>query len=337
MIDKELIHRRNSILFILISAFYLIHVTINSFIEGLASIFPPAFLFIIFGIILIQLIHKKVNPKITMYVMISFIYIYFYFLLNDSPYLVNYLFMWMALPLSAIYENSRVIVVAGVASIILTFYSFFYLHHEIFSNVGREDFIYLVLFGVFNTFYLFAFIHKARETNAKLQELAFHDPLTGAANRLLLKEKFNLLKRAKVHSIAILFIDMNGFKKINDTYGHEVGDQLLKEMVARVSGLLRDTDLLCRLGGDEFAILSSNIDNPILEKISRRIQFALEKPVVLNHQIINLSASIGWYYTTEVLNVDLEELIKEADRAMYRAKRCELIAGHSSDLQGKYN
>ena len=141
---------------------------INIFIEGLASIFPPAFLFTVFGIILILLIHKKVNPKITMYVIISYMYIYFYFLLKDSPYLVNYLFMWLALPLSAIYQNSRVVVMAGVASIILTFHSFFYLHHEIFQNVVKGDFVYLVLFGVFITTFLLTFIHKEKEANANL-------------------------------------------------------------------------------------------------------------------------------------------------------------------------
>lgn len=320
MIDKEIVHRQNLILLILISTFYFIHITINSFIEGISSIFPPAFLFILFGIILAFLIYNKVNPKITMYVIIGCIYIYFYFLLKDSPYLVNYLFMWLALPLSAIYQNTRVILVAGVASIILTFYSFFYLHSEIFPNVGGEDFIYLVLFGVFNAIFLIIFIRKLRSTNAKLQELAFHDPLTGAANRLLLKERFHLLKRTNVHSIALFFIDMNGFKKINDTYGHEAGDQLLKETVSRINGVLRNTDLLCRLGGDEFVILFTNIDHSILEKIAERIQLALEKPVVLNHGSINLSASIGWYYTDQVLHEDLDTMIKEADRAMYRAK-----------------
>ena len=240
--------------------------------------------------------------------------------------------MWLALLLSAIYQNYRVVVIGGVASIILTFYSFFYLHDEIFPNVGEEDFVYLILFGVFIATFLFLFIHKVREANTKLQEFAYHDSLTGAANRFLLKERFNLLKHSKVHSIALLFIDMNGFKKINDTYGHEVGDQLLERIVSRLNGVLRDTDLLCRLGGDEFVILSSNIDNPILEKISKRIQFALEKPIIMNHQIINVSASIGWYYTTEVSHANLEKMIKEADRAMYSAKGCELIASHSSEF-----
>ena len=93
---------------------------------------------------------------------------------------------------------------------------------------------------------------------------------------------------------------MNGFKKVNDTYGHEVGDQLFEMIVLRLNGVLRDTDLLCRLGGDEFVIISSNIDNLILENILKRIQFTLEKPIILNHHMINVSASIGWHYTTDV-------------------------------------
>lgn len=159
-----------------------------------------------------------------------------------------------------------------------------------------------------------------KEANAKLQELAYHDPLTGAANRLLLKKKFDRLKETKVESIALLFIDMNGFKSINDTYGHEVGDQLLEKVVSRVDDVLRDSDLLCRLGGDEFVILSSNLDNLLLESLSERIQHALEKPMNFHHQMIKVSASIGWSYTTEVSHADLENMIREADGAMYKAK-----------------
>ncbi|WP_390287226.1 GGDEF domain-containing protein [Ureibacillus sp. GCM10028918] len=331
MIGYELMHRRNKILFILISIFYSVQAMINIVIEGFASIFPPAYLFILFVAILIGLIHKKVNPKITMYGLVSCMYVYFYFLLKDSPYLVNYLFMWLALPLSAIYQHTRVVVMAGIASTILTFYAFFYLYNEIFPNVAKEDFVYLVLFGLFMTAFLLTFIHRVKDANAKLQELAYLDPLTGAANRLFLNKKFDLLKESKVHSIALLFLDMNGFKKINDTYGHEVGDQLLEVVVQRINGVLRGTDLLCRLGGDEFVILLSNIDQPILESLSERIRFALDNPITLNHQLINVSASIGRSYTTETLQADLEVMIKEADRAMYKEKGRELIT-HTPEL-----
>src|SRR5690606_22532743 len=248
-------------------------------------------------------------------------YLYFYYLLNDSPYLVNYFFMWLALPLSAIYQNIKAVLMARLASIFLTFYSFFYLHDEIFPNVIKEDFIYLILFGIFITIFLIVFILKVREANDKLQDLAYHDPLTGAANRVLLREKFDLMKHENVDSIALLFLDMNGFKKINDTYGHEIGDHLLQIIVLRIDGVLRETDLLCRLGGDEFVILTANINDTILEKIKDRIKSALEKPMILEQHIINVSASIGWYYTTEVSDANLDELIKKSDQAMYKEKK----------------
>lgn len=332
MLGNELIHSRNIILFLLICCFYFVQVAINIFIEGFASVFPPAFLFMALGIIMALFIYRKINPKFTMYVMISCMYIYFYFLLNDSPYLVNYLFMWLGLPLCAIYQNKRMVLVAGMASIILTFYSFFYLHEEIFPNVVREDFVYLVLFNVITATFLLIFVQKIREANVKLQELAYYDSLTGAANRLLLKERFNLLKTTKIHSLGLLFIDMNGFKKINDTYGHEVGDLLLVEIVSRLNCVLQDKDLLCRLGGDEFVILNSSVDNQKLEKIANNIQLVLELPINLNHQIINVSASIGWYFTTDILSADLDSMIKEADRAMYKEKGNELVVSHSPEI-----
>jgi hypothetical protein len=238
MVENKLIHRRNVILFSLISIFYFIHVMINISIEGLESVFPPAFLFILFGIVLIGLIYKKINPKITMYVIVGFMYIYFYFLLNNSPYLVNYLFMWLALPLSAIYQSFRVIIIAGIASVILTLYSYFYFQDEIFPNVVRTDVIYLVLFGIFITAFLVTFVHRIRKANTELQDIAYRDSLTGE----------------------------------------------------------------------------------VPERIADRIKLALENPMEMNDQMIEVSASIGWTYTTDVSDADLENMLKEADRAMYRAK-----------------
>lgn len=324
MVSDELIHKRNSVLLLIISVYYFIHITINILVEGLESIFPPTYLFILLGAILTILIYKRVNPKITMYIIVSSVYLYFYFLLNDSPYLVNYLFMWLALPLCAIYQNSRVVVFAGIASIVLTYYAFFYLHDEIFPNVVQGDFIFLVLFGVMVTSLLLFFIQKINEANDKLQALAYLDPLTGAANRLLLKEKFNFLKTTKIQSIALVFIDMNGFKTVNDTYGHEMGDQLLEEIASRLKSEVRDTDLLCRLGGDEFVILFTNLDNENLDIVKNRIQSNLETPVFLNQQTINVSASIGTYYTTDISQAVLETMLKEADKAMYKAKGRDL-------------
>ncbi|HWL24211.1 MAG TPA: GGDEF domain-containing protein [Ureibacillus sp.] len=331
MVSNELVHKRNSILFFIIIVYYVIDITINILVEGFACIIPPVYLFIVFGTILTVLIYKKVNPKFTMYVIVSSIYIYFYFLLMDSPYLVNYIFMWLGLPFCAIYQNMRVVVLAGMVSIMLTYYAFFYLHDDIFPNVVNGDFTFLVLFGILVTSFLLIFIYKIRKANLKLQELAYFDPLTGAANRILLKEKFNFLKTKKIHSIGLFFIDMNGFKNVNDTYGHEMGDLLLEEIASRLKSELRDTDLLCRLGGDEFVILLSNLDNEKLEIVKDRIHRTLEKPICLNQQTINVSASIGSYSTTNISQAVLESMIKEADKAMYRAKgrdlksNCEVV------------
>lgn len=116
-------------------------------------------------------------------------------------------------------------------------------------------------------------------------------------------------------------MDMNKFKYINDTYGHDVGDQLLEKVVSRVRGELRESDLLCRLGGDEFVILLSNIDHKELEGLSIRIQFSMDQPLSINNHSIQVSASIGSSYTTEVSHVNLDTLIKKADEDMYMAKR----------------
>lgn len=327
MKHKELTHQRNIILLTLIGVFYSIQVLINILIEGWASVFPPAFLFIVAGIMLSIFIFKKVNPEITMYLMVTYIYLYFYFLLIDSPYLVNYLFMWLGLPLSSIYLNYRVVLLAGTASLLITFYAFFYLHEDIFPNVVQEDFIYLVLFGVFSIVFLITFIRiilrlweQANEANAKLQELAYHDPLTGAANRLLLKETFDRFRENQVQSLAILFIDMNNFKSVNDTYGHEIGDRLLGKVVSRLKDHLHHPELLCRLGGDEFVILLSDVDNSRVEIVLEKVQTALAEPFMVDDRTIYVSASIGSSYRSEVFQADLEEMIREADIAMYAEK-----------------
>lgn len=327
MVENELIHRRNILLFSLIGAFYLIQVTINILIEGIGKVFPPAFLFIAAGILLLTMIREKINPNFTMYIMVVCIYLYFYLLLNDSPYLVNYLFMWLALPLSAIYQKYKVILLACAASIFLTCYSFFNLHEEIFPNVGPEDFVYLVLFGVFLTVFLLSFNYitlqlwtEVKEKNAKLQELAYYDHLTGAANRYLLKKEFARLKEAEVHSFGVLFVDLNGFKSINDTYGHDAGDQLLKKVVSRINGEMMGTELLCRLGGDEFVILTTNKDQLAIKHLLEHIHQTLKKPFTIQNETMHVSASIGWSYTTEIPGADIEEMIKEADGSMYMAK-----------------
>ena len=169
---------------------------------------------------------------------------------------------------------------------------------------------------------------RAREessrSHARFQHLAMHDALTGLPNRLLLQERIEQASRRAQRSgaqAAILFIDVDRFKQVNDTHGHQVGDELLRGVGRRLSGLLRPSDTLARLYGDEFVLLCEDLtDLRDVEVLADRIRSAFSAPFTTSGTALSLTASIGvafagpGEYVTEVL-------IAEADSAMYDAKR----------------
>ncbi|WP_102273736.1 GGDEF domain-containing protein [Cytobacillus massiliigabonensis] len=449
MIYKEILHRRNAILFSLIVVFYFIQVSINVLIEGVASVFPPVIIFMIAATILLLFIIKKINPVLTMYTVIIFTYLYFFFLLTDSPYLINYLFMWLGLPLSAVYQNYRAVLLAGTGSLLLTFYAFFSFRNEIFPNVASGDFVFFLIFGLFLMGFLFLFIKvthllwkqseessnklnhvlqqtdiitwsydpstdrlslsnkipnlpelpdtleisgkwmidncihsedssilrnaffaikkgeaqtaeyrvvnskgditwlqcrgvsfsneeesasrvegiliditKQKQMEEHIKKLAYYDSLTGAANRYKLKQNFESLQKME-STLAILFIDMNAFKQVNDTYGHEAGDLLLQKVSARIQEEIAETDLLCRMGGDEFVILLSNVDDAMTNSAIHRIQEALSCSFEVKGISISVSASIGRSSIVKASQANLDRLLQQADREMYSIKARE--------------
>ncbi|WP_375511008.1 CHASE2 domain-containing protein [uncultured Nostoc sp.] len=156
-----------------------------------------------------------------------------------------------------------------------------------------------------------------------LRQLAYHDPLTGLSNRKFFAEQlYESLHWAQHNNLllALLFIDLDGFKQINDTLGHEMGDRLLMTIAGRLSNSLRASDTVSRLGGDEFTVILRAIPNvQIAAKIAAKILTSISKPVVLDGYAIRVSASIGisvYPYNSQ----DSETLMKQADAAMYRAK-----------------
>lgn len=171
-----------------------------------------------------------------------------------------------------------------------------------------------------------AFIRDVTERQKLESELlhrASHDLLTGLPNRMLLKDR---LERALVQSrrnqtgFALIMIDLDNFKDINDGWGHTLGDQLLITVARRLSGVLREGDTVARFGGDEFVILAENMSNtqasyPIVEKILK----ALSHVFVLGQQEFSVSASIGVANYPQDAN-DIETLLSHADIAMYKAK-----------------
>jgi diguanylate cyclase (GGDEF)-like protein len=161
------------------------------------------------------------------------------------------------------------------------------------------------------------------DSSLRAQEVALHDPLTGLPNRVLLLERIKhaLLANRRSHKhVAVLFIDLDGFKKINDASGHKVGDDLLIGVSARVSNMLRPGDTLARMSGDEFVIVCADLDEEAqVEGIAARLGAAIGAPFDLDGTRVTLSASIGIAFAEG--SHDPERLLQRADTAMYQAKR----------------
>jgi diguanylate cyclase (GGDEF)-like protein len=166
-------------------------------------------------------------------------------------------------------------------------------------------------------------IADREELQAKSQYLAYHDSLTGLGNRLLFKEQLDeALKDVSVtpHPLAVLFLDLDGFKAVNDTLGHSVGDLLLKSIAAKLRDLLPSTDRIARLGGDEFAILQISSAQPISStQIAERIIEIVSQPHDIDGHDVTVGARIG-VAIARPGEISTENLLKSADLAMYSAK-----------------
>ena len=166
-------------------------------------------------------------------------------------------------------------------------------------------------------------ITQQKEMEDRIVHMALHDSLTGLPNRVLfnnhLVEALDRVKRNK-QQMAIFFIDLDGFKIINDTYGHDTGDVVLKDVAERLSTIFREKDVVCRIGGDEFMVLLELTSGQHAEKAACRILEELANPFKFQGKSIYVSPSIGIsMYPTD--GMDIESLIKKADDAMYAVKK----------------
>ncbi|MBS4051672.1 MAG: diguanylate cyclase [Methylomonas sp.] len=171
---------------------------------------------------------------------------------------------------------------------------------------------------------LFSDITERKQQQELLEHMAHFDPLTGLPNRTLFSDRFN---QAIAHTkrsgglLAICYLDLDGFKPVNDTFGHAVGDELLIEVAKRIKSNLRECDTVCRLGGDEFALLLLDLQSrQQCEDTLDRIHSALAEPFTLNVHPVWISASCGvTLYPLD--DVAPYTLLRHADQAMYQAKR----------------
>ena len=160
-----------------------------------------------------------------------------------------------------------------------------------------------------------------KQLESQLHRAALHDPLTDLPNRRLLLDRLEhalAVAERLATSVALLFIDLDRFKSVNDTYGHELGDQLLVRVSDRLEGCLREADTLARLGGDEFVVLLEGLTEPDhTAKTGRRMLDAVAQPFKLDMATIRITASIG---IAVAGSGSPRSLLHAADGAMYRAK-----------------
>lgn len=165
---------------------------------------------------------------------------------------------------------------------------------------------------------------EIQRLQSELQHQAFHDALTGLPNRASFAARFQRRRDRRAddaNGVAVLFMDLDGFKVINDTLGHAAGDELLSAVAVRIREALRPTDTVARLGGDEFvALLEKVTDVEGARVAAERVLEALEADFVLTKARVRLTASIGVAFR-EQLPDDVDELLRTADEAMYEAKR----------------
>ena len=162
-------------------------------------------------------------------------------------------------------------------------------------------------------------ITREREAQEQLRQMALYDTLTGLANRAFFHEQFEhivSIRRRPELQTAVLFIDLNDFKNVNDRWGHDVGDKVLATLGGRISGALRAGDLAARLGGDEFAVVIPLIEEPPeAVRVTERLLESISAPIDLDDAQLSVTASIGI-----AIGRDVPTMLQEADAAMYRAK-----------------
>ncbi|MCX6061635.1 MAG: bacteriohemerythrin, partial [Campylobacterales bacterium] len=203
------------------------------------------------------------------------------------------------------------------------------------STIFQED------GNVKNYVALFSDISTIKEHEKHLEHIAHYDALTGLANRVLLSDR---LEQAMIQTsrrgghLAVAYLDLDGFKEINDRYGHEAGDQLLMAIAVNMKLSLREGDTLARLGGDEFVAVLMDLDDfessvPTLT----RLLHAAAQPVIYGDAVIEVSASVGVTFYPQLDEMQADQLLRQADQAMYQAKQAGKNRFHLFDAQQDFS
>ncbi len=176
-----------------------------------------------------------------------------------------------------------------------------------------------------------------KEQQNQLEHAAYHDRLTGLPNRGLLADRLHQAisqQQRREQMLAVVYIDLDGFKEINDQFGHDVGDQLLVTIAHRFREVLREGDTIARLGGDEFvAVLIDLKDKTAALPMLNRIQREITQPISVDDKVLTVSASMGVTFCPQEDKVEADQLIRQADQAMYQAKMAGKNGYHLFDTE----
>ncbi|MCP4595095.1 GGDEF and EAL domain-containing protein [Neptuniibacter sp.] len=171
---------------------------------------------------------------------------------------------------------------------------------------------------------IFSDVTLERSHESELERIAHYDSLTNLPNRLLLSDRLNqAMKQSKRHhqSVAVLYIDLDRFKEVNDTFGHDIGDNLLVQVSEAMEQCLREGDTLARIGGDEFVAVLPDGDGKIgYVNVIERLLSAATSPITINDVEICITASIGVSIYPQMEVIEADQLLRQADQAMYQAK-----------------
>ncbi|GGN52626.1 hypothetical protein GCM10010112_00470 [Actinoplanes lobatus] len=176
-------------------------------------------------------------------------------------------------------------------------------------------------------------ISENRAFQERLEHEAQHDPLTGLPNRRRMQDKLHTSLRAD--SVAVLFVDLDGFKPVNDAHGHEVGDELLRQVADRLSACVRSSDVLSRVGGDEFVMLMPGVVDPgDVDAMSNRVRYVLGLPFRIDGHEIQIGASVGVHLAPAA--GDPDEALRAADHAMYEIKHSRRVPAGTVARVGRH-
>ncbi|MFT5660716.1 MAG: diguanylate cyclase (GGDEF)-like protein/PAS domain S-box-containing protein [Sulfurimonas sp.] len=200
-------------------------------------------------------------------------------------------------------------------------------HHDgyIYALLSTMSTVYDKHNNILHYVALFSDITTIKDHESKLKKIAHYDLLTGLPNRVLLADR---LQQAMIHAqrretiIGIAYLDLDGFKNINDTYGHDVGDKLLIAVSSNMQKCLRDGDTISRIGGDEFVVVLQDLEDMHSSVgMMKRLLQAAAQPIEIGELNLEVSTSLGMTFYPQAENIDADQLLRQSDQAMYQAKQ----------------